>query len=217
MSSLETLREPLAKAIKYAISSKKPWKFVQSVELIVAFRGIDVRKHTEFRFRDAVHLPHGLGKEVKVCVVADGPMAEQAKQAGAYKVVSRDEISRFDKKAAKKLAQECDWVLIRADIMGIAGRILGPALGPRGKSPIPVPPNADIAKLIEQYKSTTRLFSRDQPFVACKIGIENMDIDKLVENALTVLNYIENKVKRPLLTFSKIYVKTTSSPAIEVV
>ncbi len=217
MSSLESLRQPLAKAIQYAIAAKKPWKYVQSVELIVAFRGIDVRKHPEFRFRDAVTLPHGLGKEVRVCVVADGPMAEQAKAAGAYRVVSKDEISRFDKKAAKKLAQECDWVLIRADIMGIAGRVLGPALGPRGKAPIPVPPNADIAKLIEKYKNTTRLFSRDQPFVACKIGTEQMEVDKLVDNALTVLTHIENKVKRPLLTFSKIYVKTTSSPAIEVV
>jgi len=217
MSSVESIREDLAKAIRYAILAKKPWKYTQSVELIVAFRGIDIRKHPEFRFRDAVLLPHGLGKEVRVCVVADGPMAEQAKNAGAYKVLSREEISKFDKKAAKKLAQECDWVLIRADIMGIAGRILGPALGPRGKSPIPVPPNADIAKLVEQYKSTTRLFSRDQPFVACKIGAETMPIEHLVDNAITVLNHIENKVKRPLTTFSKIYVKTTSSPAIEVI
>jgi len=217
MSSIESIRDQLAKAIRYAIQAKKPWKYVQSVELIVAFRGVDIRKHPEFRFRDAVPLPHGLGKEVKVCVVADGPMADQAKAAGAYRVVSRDEIAKYDKKAAKKLAQECDWVLIRADIMGIAGRILGPALGPRGKAPIPVPPNADITKLIEQYKNTTRLFSRDQPFVACKIGTENMSIEHLVDNAITVLNHIENKVKRPLLTFSKIYVKTTSSPAIEVI
>ncbi len=216
MSSLESLRDPLTKAISYAIAAKKPWKYVQSVELIVSFRGIDVRKHPEFRFRDAVVLPHGLGKEVKICVVAEGTMAEEAKKCGAYKVLSKDEVSKFDKKAAKKLAQECDWVLVRADLMAIAGRILGPALGPRGKAPIPIPPNADIAKFIERYRNATRLFSRDQPFVACKIGVETMEIPKLVDNAMTVLNYVENKVKRPLLTFSKIYVKTTSSPAIEV-
>jgi len=216
MSSLDVLREPLKRAIRYAIATKKPWKYVQSVELIVAFRGIDIKRSPEMRFRDAVKLPKGLGKEINVCVVADGPMAERAKEAGAYMVLSRDEVSRLDKKSAKKIAQQCDWVLIRADIMGIAGRILGPALGPRGKAPIPVPPNADIAALIKQYKETTRLYSRDQPFVACKIGSEKMSIDDLVENAMTVLHHIENKIKRPLLQFSRIYVKTTSSPAIEV-
>jgi len=216
MSSIESLREPLAKAISYAIAAKKPWRYVQSVELIVAFRGIDIRKHPEFRFRDAVVLPHGLGKDIKVCVVADGPMADEARKSGAHRVISKDEVSKFDKKSAKKVAQECDWVLVRADIMAIAGRILGPALGPRGKAPIPVPPNASISKFIEQYRNATRLFSRDQPFVACKIGTEKMEISKLVDNALTVLTHIENKIKRPLLAFSKIYVKTTSSPAIEV-
>ncbi len=217
MSTIEGLRDKLEKAIRYAILTKKPWKYKQSVELIVAFRGINVKGQPEFRFRDPVTLPKGLGKEVKVCVVADGTMASRALEAGAYKVIGRDELSKMDKKSAKKVAQECDWVLVRADLMGLAGRILGPALGPRGKAPIPVPPNADIATYIKQFKNTTRLFSRDQPFVACKIGTEDMDPKDLAENAITVLTHIENKIKRPLLQFSKIYVKTTSGPAIEVI
>jgi len=215
MSSIDQLVDKLKKRIEYAIAAKKPWKYTQSVELIVAFRGVNP-KQPEFRFRDAVVLPKGLGKEVRVCVVAEGDMASKAIEAGAFKVIGRDELSKIDRKAAKKIAQECDWVLVRADLMGIAGRILGPALGPRGKAPIPIPPNADITSYIRQYKNTTRLFSRDQPFVACRIGSENMSVEDLAENALTVLHYIENKIKRPLLQFSKIYVKTTSGPAIEV-
>lgn len=216
MSSVEQLSERLKKMIYYAVATKKPWRYLQSVELIVAFRGVNT-KQPEFRFRDVVILPKGLGKDVKVCVVADGDMARQAKEAGAYRVITKDEISKIDRKTAKKIAQECDWVLVRADLMGIAGRVLGPALGPRGKAPIPIPPNANISDFIKQYKNATRLFTKDQPFVACRIGSENMSIDDLAENAITVLNYIEGKVKRPLLQFSKIYVKTTSSPAIEVI
>ncbi len=215
MSTAEQLVDKLRKAIGYAIATKKPWKFKQSVELIVAFRGINP-KLPEFRFRDPVTLPKGLGKEVKVCVVADGDMAHRAKEAGAYKVITKDELNRIDKKTAKKIAQECDWVLVKADLMGLAGRVLGPALGPRGKAPIPVPPNADIASYIQRFKNTTRLFTKDQPFVACKIGTEDMTIDDLVENAVTVLNYIENKIRRPLTQIGKIYVKTTSGPSIEV-
>ncbi len=214
-SSVEALRDRLKKAIYYAIATKKPWRFKQSVELIVALKGINP-KQQQIRFRDPVTLPKGLGTEAKVCVVADGEMASKALEAGAHKVISKDELTKMDRKTAKKIAQECDWVLVRADLMGIAGRALGPALGPRGKAPIPVPPTADITSYIRQYKSTTRLFTRDQPFIACKIGSEDMSIDDLVENAITVLQYIENKVKRPLLQFSKIYVKTTSSPSIEV-
>lgn len=215
--SSREFREALKSAIQLAIGAKKPWKFVQSVELIVAFRDVDVKKQQEFRFRDTVILPKGLDKESHICVVVDDASMQKLTEVGAYRAIGRSDISKIDKKSAKRIAQECDWVLVRSDLMGQAGRVLGPALGPRGKSPIAVPANADMASYIKQYRNAVRLYSKEQPWVGCRIGSEKMPIEALVENAIAVLQYIEEKVKRPLLQSSRIYVKTTSSPAIEVV
>ncbi|GBF09756.1 50S ribosomal protein L1, partial [Aeropyrum pernix] len=65
-------------------------------------------------------------------------------------------------------------VLVGADLMGLAGRILGPALGPRGKAPVPVPPNASIKDLIERYKAAVWVRIRNQPQVMARIGTEDM-------------------------------------------
>jgi len=214
-AGLDSLRDALKRSIEQVLAMKKPTQFKQSVELIIVFPGVNP-KQPEFRFRDSVRLPSGLGKEVKVCIVADGAMATQAREAGAHCVITKDELTKMNRKEAKKVAQDCDWVLVQADLMGLAGRILGPALGPRGKAPTPVPPNADIKALIEQYKKTTRLRNKDQPWVGCRIGTENMPVEALVENALAVLQYVENKIHRPLANFAQIYIKTTMGPAIEV-
>ncbi|MEL9940109.1 MAG: 50S ribosomal protein L1 [Ignisphaera sp.] len=215
-SSVGELREPLKKAIQLALQVKRPWKYVQSIELILTFRGVDVKKQQEFKFRDTVFLPKGVGKDIKVCIVTDDAMVQKVVEAGAFMAIGKSDLSKIDKKGAKKIASKCDWILVRSDLMGIAGRVLGPALGPRGKAPIPYTPTADITQLISRYKNAVRLHSKEQPWVGCKIGVEKMSLDDLVENALHVLNYVEEKIKRPLLQVAKIYVKTTSSPPIEV-
>jgi len=208
--------EALKKAVQLALQTKKPWRYTQSVELIMTFKGVDVKKQSEFRFRDVVVLPKGLGKNVKVCVVTEDAGAQDALKAGASIVISKSELSKIDKKSAKKIATQCDWLLVKTDLMGLAGRALGPALGPRGKAPVPFPPTADITQLISRYKNATRLHSKEQPWVGCRIGVESMAVEDLVDNALAVLSYVEDKIKRPLLEVAKVYVKVTSSPAIEV-
>lgn len=213
--AIEELKPRLKTAIELAIKSKKPWRYKQSIELILTFKGIDVKKQQEFRFRDNVLLPHGLGKEPKICVVVDDGMA-QAISGLVHMVITKSDIQNMDKKTAKKIAQQCDFVLVRAPLMGLVGRSLGPALGPRGKAPIAMPVNVDIVSFIEQHRRMTTLRSKDQPWVGCSIGLESMSIDQLVENAIAVLKYVEDKIKRPLIQTARIYVKATSSPAIEV-
>jgi large subunit ribosomal protein L1 len=214
-SSLEELRPKLRTAIELALKTKKPWKYVQSVELVLTFRGVDVKKEQEFRFRDDVELPHGSGKEPRICLVAEDEIVQQYSKL-VYMAIPRSKLDGIAKKDAKKIAQQCDIVLVRATLMGIVGRTLGPALGPRGRSIVAVPVNADIMSYITRYKKITRLRSKDQPWVGCRIGTENMPLDHLVDNAMAVLHYVEEKIKRPLTQIAKIYVKTTSSPAIEV-
>ncbi|PWV37220.1 MAG: 50S ribosomal protein L1 [Desulfurococcaceae archaeon] len=212
MLSKEILAQRIAEAIK--IGSGR--RFKQSVELVVVFKGIDP-KSPKARFRDAVYLPKGLGKSSYICVVADGDTLIRARNAGVDLVISREELQKLSKKQAKAIASKCDWILVRTDLMGLAGRILGPALGPRGKAPTPLDVNADIASLVKYYRSVTRLRNKEQPFVSGIIGSEDMNPEDLAENALAVLGFIENKLEEPLTAaVKKIIVKTTMGIPVEV-
>ncbi|WFO75849.1 50S ribosomal protein L1 [Desulfurococcaceae archaeon MEX13E-LK6-19] len=208
-------KEQLVEAIKKAIETSPKRNFKQSIEMIIVLRDVDPRS-PEGRIRETIFLPKGISKEVKVCVVADGEMVEKAKEAGAYRVITKSELQSLGKKEAKKIAQECDWVLVRTDLMAQAGRILGPALGPRGKIPVPVPPAADIKTIIERYKRAVFIRTKDQPQIMCRIGAEDMNPDDIAENALSVLSAIEAKLRTPTYNIAKVIVKTTMGPPIEV-
>ncbi len=207
-------KEVLEEAIRKAIELGAGRGFKQSVELQVVFRGVSP-KDPEIKFREAVYLPKGSGKPSKVLVVADGDMLLKAKEAGitAYR---GDEVKSMSRRQIKKLAREFDWVLVRADLMAQMGRILGPALGPRGKAPVPLPVNADIASLVKRYSQSVRLRNKEQAWVGCRIGTEDMDPGDLAENALAVIEKIKAKYKRPFEATTKLYIKTTMGLPIEV-
>ncbi|ALU11651.1 50S ribosomal protein L1 [Ignicoccus islandicus DSM 13165] len=197
-------------AVKDAIEKSPKRNFLESVEMIVVLKDIDL-KGPEGRIREVVELPYQPHKDVNICVVADGEMALTAQKLGVN-VITREELQNMDKKRAKKLASTCDWVLVKVDLMGLAGKVLGPALGPRGKAPIPVPPNAPLQNLIEKYKKSVNIRIRKQPQVMCRIGTKDMDVKELAENAYAVLQALERKLPNAQHQVSKVIIKTTMGP-----
>ncbi len=204
-------KEALMEAIRRSLDLGKARRFKQGVDLIVVLQGLDL-KSQEARLRETVVLPKGVGRVQRVCFVAEGDMLLEAKKLGV-EVYSRDEVQALSKKDARKVAERCDWVLVRADLMGIAGKVLGPALGPRGKAPIPVPPNASVRELVDRYSRAVWVRIRNQPQIACRIGSEDMSVEDLAENALTVLSLIESKLGPQRI--KTVYVKKTMSPPVE--
>lgn len=207
-------REALADAIRKAIELGKGRRFKQSVELIFTFKGFD-RKAPEIRFRDAVVLPKGLGKPVKILVVADGALKLAAQKLG-LDTLGSEQLRNMSKRDVKKIARRYDWFLVSTELMSLAGRILGPALGPRGKAPIPISPQAPLEILVKQYSSSTWLRNKEQNWVGCRIGTEDLPIEDLVDNAMAVVEFVSNKIKRPLEGSTRIFVKTTMGIPIEV-
>jgi large subunit ribosomal protein L1 len=56
---------------------------------------------------------------------------------------------------------------------------------------------------------------RNNPMIGVSIGTEEMDEDKLAENALAVIKAVESKLPEKSY-IKKIYVKTTMGPSIRV-
>ncbi|MCX8208251.1 MAG: 50S ribosomal protein L1 [Sulfolobales archaeon] len=207
-------KEVLSDAIGKAIALGTGRRFRQSVELVFTFQGFD-KKSPEIRFRDSVLLPRGIGRSAKILVVADGGMKLAAQKIGVD-TLGTDQLRNLSKRDIKKIARRYDWFLVSTEAMSLVGRLLGPALGPRGRAPIPVPPQANLDLLVRQYNSSTWLRNREQNWVGCRIGTEDMSVEDLVENAMSVIEFVKGKIKRPLEGSVRIYVKTTMGPPVEV-
>ncbi len=206
--------DKILEAVNRALKLGKPRRFKQSIDLIIALRDVDLRS-PEARIREIVYLPHKPPKEPRICVVADGDMAVKAREVGV-EVFTRQDLQqlRGNRKAAKKIAKRCDWVLVRADLMGLAGATLGPALGPRGKAPTPVPPNANIAEVIERFKRAVWVRLRNQPQIMCRVGTEDMKPEEIAENIKAVLQVVESKLGRQKI--KRVYVKKTMGIPVQV-
>ena len=104
-------------------------KFDQTVE--VAFKlGIDPRKSDQ-TVRGVCPMPRGTGKTVRVAVVCDGALAQEAKEAGADVVGYEDLVQKI-----KDGFQDFDTLIATPEAMKMV-RPLGRQLGPRGLMPNP--------------------------------------------------------------------------------
>ncbi len=85
--------------------------FTQSIEMIINLRDIDLKK-TENRFQELVELPYAVGKK-RLCIIASGEMALNARKAGAELVLQRTELENMtnDKKRLKELASLYDFFI----------------------------------------------------------------------------------------------------------
>ncbi len=203
-------------SVKQAKSKAEKKKFVQSIELIINLRDIDMKK-PESKIQESIELPHAVGKQSKVCVIATGELSLRAKRAGTDLVVERAELEALagDKKRQKKLADEFDYFIAEAPLMPTVGRILGAVLGPKGKMPTPVAPNANIADIVEKQRKTVQVRLRGQPILQCRIGTEDMPDDQIAENIETVIRRLEGKLKRGLKNIRSLVIKTAMGPPVK--
>ncbi|WP_456368512.1 50S ribosomal protein L1 [Thermococcus sp.] len=210
-------RQKLVEAVKEAKARAKPRNFTQTVEIAVNLKDIDLRK-PENRFKLEVVLPHGRGKEPKIAVIADGAVAEAAKKLG-LDVISSEQLEEIAKspREARKLAKRYDFFIAAAPLMPKIGKYLGRYLGPRNKMPVVVPPTmTNLEPIVNKLKKTVRIQLKNNPVVHARIGTEDMDDEKLAENAEAVLSAIINKLERGENQVKSVYIKTTMGPAVKV-
>jgi large subunit ribosomal protein L1 len=192
-------------------------KFSQSIELVVKLREVDLKK-PENRINETITLPNPPENPLKVCVIASGDLGTRAKDAGADMLLGRQEMDSMskDKKAARKLAQDYDFFIAEAPMMPLVGRALGSFLGPRGKMPTPVPPNAQIDQIVSGHRKMVRVRMREQPVLQCRIGTESMPDEKLVENIQAVESRIEEKLERGSKNIGEVLIKPTMGKPVKV-
>jgi large subunit ribosomal protein L1 len=168
-----------------ALQKAKYSKFDETVELAINL-GVDPR-HADQMVRGTVVLPNGLGRSVRVCVIAAGEKVTEAEAAGADVVGGEDLVKKI-----QGGWMEFDAVIATPDMMKSVGR-LGRVLGPRGLMPNPKTGTVtfDIAKAVGESKAGKVEFRVEKAgIIHVAIGRISFDQPKLVENARALIGAV---------------------------
>ncbi len=160
-------------------------KFNESVDIAVRL-GVDPKKADQ-AIRGTVALPHGIGKEVRVLVLARPPRDEEARGAGAEHAGLAEYIQKIQAGWA-----DIDVIIATPDVMGEVGK-LGKVLGPRGLMPNPKSGTVtnDVAKAVKEVKAGKIEFRVDKSGILhASVGKAKFEPNQLVDNIRAFLNTV---------------------------
>ena len=161
-------------------------KFDETVELHVRL-GVDSR-HADQQVRGAVVLPHGTGRTKRVLVLAKGPKAEEAKEAGAEYVGDDDMVAKIE----KENWFDFDVIIATPDMMGKLGK-LGKVLGPKGLMPNPKAGTVtmDVTKAVNEVKAGKIEYRLDKSnIIHCPVGKVSFGPEKIEDNVKALMEAI---------------------------
>lgn len=205
----------LAELVKKGKESKER-KFPESVEAILTFKEVDPKK-VDLNINETIYLPHPGSHRSSICFIGSGDLLLRAKNAGVDGTLEPSQLENFagNKKEAKKLARQYDFFLADTSLMPRIGRILGQSLGPKGKIPTPVPPNAPIETMITRTRAAVRVRSRASLAVASKVGDRKVSDSDIAENILVMVQAVQRKLPNGERNIRSVIVKTTMGKPVK--
>jgi len=196
-------------AVQKALEGAKKRNFVETVELAINLRDVDLSLPKN-RIQEDIVLPKGRGKDIKVAVIGGGELALKAKNV-ADLVISPEELGALadNKKQAKKIANGTQYFIAEAPLMAQVGKRLGTVLGPRGKMPKPIAPGADPAVMVDNLRKSVTVRSKDHMTFHVPVGTVNMSVEDIAENVDVVMNRVVGHLEKGKHNLDSAYIKTT--------
>ena len=198
-------------------SKKLDRKFKQNIDVVINLKNIDLNIPKN-RVDEEIILPHGRGSEAKIALFASGELAVKSKKHVDL-LIKPEEIEDLskDKKKFKKIADGHDFFISEAPLMPTIGKTLGTVLGPRGKMPKPVPPNADITAMVKNLHDTVKVRSKSNKTFHTIAGNEDMPKEHIADNIDSIIKRVESALERGKMNIGSIYIKTTMGPSGRVI
>ncbi len=210
-------RESFKKAIIEAKKQSGDRKFKQSLDIAINLKllpkGTKIEEH--------IQLPQGRAKPAKICGLVSAELKDQASKLCDSMVLADDFPKWTDKRKIKKLLSEHHFFIAQANIMAQVAKTFGKYMGPRGKMPNPkagqiVPPKVNLEPIVKKLKATVVLKLTKSPVLHTTLGSQELDDDKLAENAYHIYEAILHVLPNHDQNIASMFVKTTMGKAVKV-
>ncbi|MFV2014876.1 MAG: 50S ribosomal protein L1 [Candidatus Heimdallarchaeota archaeon] len=205
----------IEEAVRKAKSNSKKRGFKQSIDLAISLRDVNLKDPSK-RFVVEVLLPHVISPNIKLCVIGDAAIISRANNQGIEYTLNEEGVENLakDPKQAKEYINNIDYFLAIPQLMAVVGKNLGRYLGPSGKMPTVLPPNANLEDFVARYTRTCKISLKQNPVIHCRVGDEAMDDQELASNIKTVLNEVEHRLDQGANNIRHTHVKTTMGPTV---
>lgn len=195
-------------------------KFTQSVELMVNFTGLDMKRpQNQMSIKVALPYPTGKGSG-KVLVFAKSDNFINALKSKVDRLIEDRDIEAIAKDKVKLAdVMSYDGLFAEGPSMITVAKFLGQQLAPKGKMPKLIPTIASFDETLASARTQITVSNKKgkfMPVVQAVIGRENMDDDKIADNIVAVYDAVLNALPQKKQNIKNAYIKMTMGPSFKV-
>ena len=193
------------------LRKNKERKFDQTVDLVINLKKFDIKKSQVNLF---INMPHKI-KDKKICGFFE------TKQEGIETITPAQFKKYSDKKGLKKLIKKFDFFMAQGSVMPKVATIFGRALGPAGKMPSPQlgiimnVSEKEIEDLKKRINNTLKIKVKESS-IKLAIGKQSMSDEDIIENILSVYNYVAKTLPRDKENIKNIKLKFTMTKPVKI-
>ncbi len=186
-------------------------KFVQSVDLIINLKSIDLKRD---QLNIVVNIPHK-SKDKKICAFLNT-------RSKVIDTVIEPEFQKYkDKKTLKNLVNKYDYFVAFAPLMPKVATVFGKILGPVGKMPSPQlgmimhETDDEVKKAVDKISTSLKIRLKEAS-IKVGVGKEDMDDKKIIENVKSIYTSVENALPKKRENIRNIMIKLSMTKPIKV-
>ncbi len=208
------------KALKFIQENSKKRNFVQSIEMMINFTGLDMKK-PQNQVNVKVELPHSTGKgSGKICVFTKTEKFENDLKGKVDLIVKEKEIEALAKNK-QKLAELLNYDVLFAEgpAMLTVAKFLGQQLAPKGKMPKPIMNINSFEETLVRARTqitVTNKKGKFMPVVHSVVGRQGMKDEEVAENMMAIYNTVLNSLPQKKQNIKNIYIKLSMGTPVKI-
>jgi len=195
-------------------------KFTQSVELMINFTGLDMKKPTnQVNVKVVLPVPTGKGSG-KVAVFAKTEDLADSIKGKVDKVIMDKEIEALAKDRTKLgELMAFDALFAEGPCMITVAKYLGQQLAPKGKMPKPIMSASSFDEALAKARTQVTVSNKKgkfMPVVHSVVGREGMKDEDVAENMIAIYDAVLNSLPQKKQNIKNAYIKMTMSAPIKI-